>query len=325
MPEVTRTPIVYSAELSAEIGGNIWVKREDLQDGIGSGVKRRAVAATLSHLVAQGKSAIVADGVAQSNCLHALAHYAHALGVPVHLLVRGELPDVAAGNYRGLLRSGAAIRHVRDPATLETHVRTTVAHLQRRGLDPLVVPAGAAATFAAGGPLGLGCEIARQERGLGVRFDDVVLPAGTGGTATGLAFSRALHGSQWRVVGVRVDDYPLETYQRLADTVAGALEIGGGGARGLPFHLHDGAVGAGYGRFGRGEVAEAERLAQRTGLYFGPTYMLKTVAGLRQLRAHGVLRRNARVLLVHTGGINERETLAPGPPPTADGPADERT
>lgn len=309
MPEVTRTPIVYSAELSAELGGSIWVKREDLQDGIGSGVKRRAVAATLRYLVAQGKSTIVADGVAQSNCLHALAHYGRALGVPVDLLVRGELPDVAAGNYRRLLRSGAAITHIPDPATLETHVRTRVQNLQRRGLDPLVVPAGGAAVFAAGGPLGLGCEIARQEQGLGIRFDDVVLPVGTGGTATGLAFSRAWHGSRWRVMGVRVDDYPLATYQRLADAYAGALESGGGGARGLPFHLHDGAVGAGYGRFAPGDVAEAERLAQRTGLYFGPTYMLKAVAGLRQLRAQGVVRADARVLLLHTGGTNERETL----------------
>lgn len=313
-PSLRPTPIEYCPVLSKDVGAEIWVKREDLQDDIGSGVKRRVIEATLRYLAATGKSALVADGVAQSNCLRALTHYAARAGIPVYLVVRGEVPDTAHGNYLSLLRSGAEIVHLADPARLDDTIRSLVRELTSRGHDPLVVPAGAAASFSVGGPIGLGCEIADQEHRLGIAFDHAVLPVGTAGTATGLHFSKRWHGARWSVVGVRIDDYTARVYRRLTRAYAsslGVIDAETSGAEGLPFHLHQAALAGGYGRFSRADVHESERLLRLTNLYFGPTYMLKALTGLRQMLFEGTVRRDARILLIHTGGTNERAALRP--------------
>ncbi|MBK1696230.1 1-aminocyclopropane-1-carboxylate deaminase/D-cysteine desulfhydrase [Rhodovibrio salinarum] len=313
-PTLAPTPIDHCPVLSDELGAEIWVKREDRQDDIGSGVKRRAIEATLRYLAATGKNALVADGVAQSNCLRALAHYASRARIPVYLVVRGHVPDPPHGNYLGLLRSGARIVHIADPAGLDDTIQAIVRDLTHHGYDPLVVPAGAAASFSVGGPMGLGCEISDQEQSLGVTFDYVVLPVGTAGTATGLHFSKKRHGARWSVIGVRIDEYTARVYHRLTQTFASALGVtdtDASGPQGLPFHLHQAALAGGYGQFSWEDVQESERLLSLTNLYFGPTYMLKALTGLRQMLSQGSLRRDARILLVHTGGTDERAVLRP--------------
>lgn len=314
-PSLAPTPIEYSPYLSDDVGAEIWVKREDFQDRIGSGVKRRAIEASLRYLAATGKNAIVADGVAQSDCLRALTHYGSKAGVPIYLVFRGSVPEVPHGNYLALLRSGAEIVHLADQARLDETVRSIADGLRTRGYDPLVVPAGAAASFALGGPLGLGCEISEQEQGLGFMFDCAVLPVGTGGTAIGLHFSKRWHGSRWSVIGVRIDDYSPRVYRKLTEKYALALGMSDAdlrGSEGLPFHLHQAALAGGYGCFTEEDVEASERLLHLTNLYFGPTYMLKALTGLRQMLSEGVLQRNARILLIHTGGTNERERLRCG-------------
>ncbi|WP_026381626.1 1-aminocyclopropane-1-carboxylate deaminase/D-cysteine desulfhydrase [Afifella pfennigii] len=312
------TPIEASPALSAEIGLDVWVKREDRHDAIGSGVKRRAVAAVLAHRAASGKKAILTDGVPQSNCMRAMAHYCRQEGVPISIILRGPAPSSAQGNYRAILQSGAEVVQIEDPLRFEACRQAKLAELEERGLAPLIVPAGAAAPFALAGPIGLGCEIAAQEKALGISFDTVVLPVGTGGTIIGLYLSRHFHDASWRVVGVRIDDYERMTYRRRLAECAQALGIvpPQGVAPELvdelPFTLFDGALGSGYGHFTDADVEESERLLAATGLYFGPTYMLKALRGLKAMAAAGEFDRRHKVLLVHTGGVNERAALQPG-------------
>lgn len=315
------TPIEENPALSREVGLKIWVKREDLQDPIGSGVKRRAIAATLAYRTACGKTSVVIDGVPQSNCVRAMAYYCRHEGVPLHILLRGLPPPHPEGNYRAIRESGAEIIQLSDPSQFELRLAALVSDLRRQGTDPLIVPAGAAAPFAIAGPISLGHEIAEQEAELGISFDYVVLPVGTGGTIVGLILSQQFCRVTWSVIGIRIDDYDRSTYRSLFRLCKEAIGFSVPGsdhsasppsAGGLPFMLYDGAVGRGYGQFTGHDVEESERLLTVSGLYLGPTYMLKALRGLQELVSSGQIARQTRVLLVHTGGTNERATLHRG-------------
>ena len=318
---LTPTPVEENPILSREIGVETWVKREDLQDKIGSGVKRRAIAATLAYRAVCGKTPVIIDGVPQSNCVRSMAHYCRHEGVALYIILRGPPPSQLEGNYRAIRESGAEIIQLADPGLFETRLTALVSDLRRKGTEPLIVPAGAAAPFAMAGPISLGYEIAEQEAALGISFDHVVLPVGTAGTIVGLILSQQFCYVNWSVVGIRIDDYDRFIYKRLfrlcAEAIGFSLPLPGRASLfhpngDLPFTLYDGAVGDGYGRFTSGDVDESERLLSVAGLYLGPTYMLKAVRGLQQLVLSGHIGRQSRVLLVHTGGTNERASLNRG-------------
>ncbi|KPF91636.1 hypothetical protein IP86_24910 [Rhodopseudomonas sp. AAP120] len=308
---VERSPLEFNAAVSQIVGAEVWIKREDLQDGVGSGVKRRAIAAILDGHAAPDRDPIVIDGVPQSNCLMAMAHYCRISGAPLYVILRGRGPRQPAGNYARLLSSGAHVIELPDARHFEAIRDALVADLIRSGRRPLVVPAGAMSATA--GPIGLGVELAAQEAELATRFDVVALPVGTGGTITGLALSRRFHRSRWRLVGIRIDDYPAETYRDNFRRAAASLGLAPSEAKapltGDPdeaFTLYDGALGGGYGATIAADFEHSERLCDSTGLYFGPTYMLKALRGLTDMVAAGRIASSSRVLLVHTGGANER-------------------
>ncbi|MCG6203560.1 pyridoxal-phosphate dependent enzyme [Rhodopseudomonas sp. HC1] len=308
---VERSPLEYNAAVSRIVGAEVWVKREDLQDGVGSGVKRRAIAAILDGHAAPDRDPIVIDGVPQSNCLMSMAHYCRIAGAPLYVILRGRGPRQPVGNYARLLASGAHVIELPDARHFEAIRDALVADLIRSGRRPLVVPAGAVSATA--GPMGLGVELAAQEAELATRFDVVVLPVGTGGTIIGLALSRRFHRSRWRLVGIRIDDYSADTYRdnfRRAATSLGfapsKAETPLSGDPDEAFALYDGALGGGYGVTIAADFEHSERLFGTTGLYFGPTYMLKALRGLTDMVAAGRIASSSRVLLVHTGGANER-------------------
>lgn len=311
---VTHTPIQHNPFLSNEVGVEVWIKRDDLQDHIGSGVKRRAIAAVLFHQAATGQVPVVIDGVPQSNCVMAMAHYCREAAVPLLIILRGLPPCPAEGNYREIMTSGATVVQLDDPTRFEVVRSSIVADLERAGRKPLIVPAGAAAPFALPGSIGLGCEIAEQEAAAGISFDLVVVPVGTGGTITGLVLSKNFHSAAWSVVGVRIDDYPWSVYEerfRASSKVLGQ-EVSARfvpGESNVPFVLYDEALGDGYGRFTESDIAESGRLLALCGLCFGPTYMLKAVRGLKEMVAAKRIPSSDRVLLVHTGGNNEWKML----------------
>lgn len=306
-----RSPLEFNAAVSQIVGAEVWIKRDDLQDTVGSGVKRRAVAAILDGHAALDRDPIVIDGVPQSNCLMAMAHYCRIAGASLYVILRGRGPRQPIGNYARLLSSGAQIIELPDGKHFEAIRDALVTDLIRAGRRPLVVPAGAASATA--GPIGLGVELAAQEAELATRFDVVVLPVGTGGTITGLALSRRYHNSRWRLLGIRIDDYPAGTYsdnfRRAAATlglVPRANELPFSGEPDEAFTLYDGALGGGYGATIASDFDRSERLFDSSGVYFGPTYMLKALRGLTAMVAAGRIAASSRVLLVHTGGTNER-------------------
>lgn len=186
---VKHTPILTSTTLSSRLGGQVLLKAENLQR-TGSFKLRGAMSKLdrLEHRATRGVTAGSAGNHAQ-----ALAHAARTFGVPCEIFVPAAAPIAKVEACRGY---GATV--VEGGASLDEAVTAARARAEEAGLafchpyDDLAVIAGQAT---------LGCELVEDLPEL----DQVVIPLGGGGLASGtaLVLRRQLPGI--RIVGVQVE------------------------------------------------------------------------------------------------------------------------
>ncbi|MCX8507458.1 MAG: pyridoxal-phosphate dependent enzyme [Rhodobacteraceae bacterium] len=308
---IRETPIQHSEYLSRYSGTNLFVKREDLQDEFGSGVKIRQIATLLDHVQRSGRGPIVIDCVPQSNCGMATCVYSDRFGIPLHVLVKCPETNDRSGNLGRIRASSAKITWVPDRNALDIYRDRVVSDYVAQGLRPTVVPAGANCDITTEGPVGLGVEIARQERRMGVSFSHIVLAVASGGTYAGLQLSFIRHDRRWRIAAVRTDDYDDTYYQKTYADKRRYLRLSPQQEALLPerLELYDGATLGGYGMFGVEHAREAMRIYDECGIFFGPTYTFKALIGTQRMVREGIIPQVTNTLLIHTGGVNERELL----------------
>ncbi len=194
------TPVARLAELSRRIGGELWIKRDDLCGPCYGGNKVRKLEHLLGEASAQGRPVITVGGVG-SNHVVATGLAGRQLGLKVSAVVVPQ-PLTAA---------------VRKNAELARRLGVTLIPCPARALAPLYLMLAAAradvSVIGPGGssPLGtLGYVSAALE--LVQQIADGELPTpktiyvalGSGGTLAGLALGCALGGLETRIIGVRV-------------------------------------------------------------------------------------------------------------------------
>ena len=95
------TPLEAAPRLAAALGlgpEDLWVKRDDLVGLGGGGNKVRKLEATLAVALAQGATAVVTSGAAQSNHARLTAAAGARLGLDVTLVLAGDPPTSSTGN-----------------------------------------------------------------------------------------------------------------------------------------------------------------------------------------------------------------------------------
>lgn len=71
---------------------NAFIKREDKNDAIGSGVKLRQIQEVLNYAKRKKISNLIIDGMPNSNCLTALSVYAKNFDLSLDFIIKGVLP-----------------------------------------------------------------------------------------------------------------------------------------------------------------------------------------------------------------------------------------
>ena len=92
------TPVEHLSRLSAEVGADIFVKRDDLTGAALSGNKIRKLEFLFADALARGARRVYTCGGVQSNHARATAVAAARLGLGSRLYLRGEPPARSAGN-----------------------------------------------------------------------------------------------------------------------------------------------------------------------------------------------------------------------------------
>ena len=143
------TPIQRLERVEAALGltggPELWIKRDDLT-GLGlGGNKGRKLEFALAEAQEQEADAVLTTGGLQSNHCRQTAVAGAALGLEVHLFLKGDRPERFTGNLIPSELCGAAFHFVgpKGAYTEEPSMTEFADRLRAEGRRPYVIPAGA--------------------------------------------------------------------------------------------------------------------------------------------------------------------------------------
>lgn len=298
--------------LSAELGLDLWVKRDDETGTELSGNKVRKLEYLLAEARAQDADVVLTCGGVQSNHCRATAIAARRLGLDAVLFLRGSEPATVTGNLLLDRLVGAEVRYVtaEEYARRNTVLATAAEELRRAGRRPYVIPEGGSNALGSWGYVELIAEIAAAMDG-GGPWDHVVCATGSGGTLAGLTLGQRLLAptvpwlERTRTWGVPVCDDGAY-FQRKVVEIAAEFAERFGSRVSLPpddVGVIDGYKGSAYAVPYDEELALIRRVARTEGLLLDPVYTGKAFCALVSEARGGRFRPGERVLFLHTGGV----------------------
>lgn len=301
------SPVQYLSRFSAEVGVEIWCKRDDIGTVGLAGNKVRKLEVELAHAVASGFTHLVVEGSRLSNAARAVAAASAVLGLKCTLVLCHDEPHEPVGNLMldGLL--GANLRMVGDVdwAQLSRHAEEVVSELKASGEKVHRLPIGCASERSCLGFALAYNELYEQMARHGKTPKTIVHASSSGGTHAGLVLGNVLRGSQTEVRGVIVAEnvYP--------DVVGTYLSFAQGGARFLgsnveisrsDINVTEDYLGDGYGKHAEGIYEAIDLLARTEGILVDPVYSAKSIAAIIDLARRKELQ--GPVVFWHTGGYH---------------------
>lgn len=294
--------------LSATLGRDIYLKRDDTTQFALGGNKVRKLEYLLADALQQGADTLVTAGAIQSNHVRQTAAAAARLGLGCVALLENPI-GTSDGNYlhngnRLLLDLfGTEVELVANLDNADQLLQETAERLRNQGRKPYVVPIGGSNALGALGYVRAGLELAEQIDKSQENFAAVVLASGSAGTHAGLALALAHEVPTLPVIGVTVSR-PVATQlpkvQGLTERTAELLGVSL--PAGFKIELWDDYFGPRYGEPNAGTRAAIKLLASQEGVLLDPVYTGKAFAGLLDGVAAGRFPGNGPLLFVHTGG-----------------------
>ena len=265
-------------------GISLVIKREDLIHPFVSGNKFRKLKYNLLQAKAENQSTLLTFGGAYSNHIAAVAYAGKENGFQTIGIIRGdELGDKIESNptLKFAQECGMQFEFVsRETYRLKTEA-TFLEQLQQQYGAFYLIPEGGTNTFAI-----QGCEeILTPED---ASFDYVACAIGTGGTISGLINSVLPHQ---KVLG-----FPALKGDFLQDEIRNFV-------RQDNWELITDYHFGGYGKVTNDLIDWINQFYEQTQIPLDPVYTGKMVFGIVDLIAKNYFPENAKILLIHTGGL----------------------
>ncbi len=302
------TPLEPAPRLSAELGIDLWIKRDDCTGLAGGGNKTRKLEFLLGEALEQGADTLITQGAIQSNHVRQTAAAAASFGMACEIILENRTGNQAAdyvGSGNVLLDRllGASLRMVPVDTDMNAEMAKNAEACRARGGTPYIIPGGGSNAVGALGYVDCALELAAQANDEGLVIDRLVTATGSAGTQAGLVAGMAVSGADIPVlgIGVRAPREKQETNVfNLAVETAALMGHRERVTRDMVFADCD-YVGAGYGLIDDA-VIDALKLAARTeGLLLDPVYTGKAMKGLIDLARKGAFE-GETVVFLHTGG-----------------------
>ena len=300
------TPLHPARRFSAEVGAEVWLKRDDLTGVALGGNKIRKLEFLLGEAREAGADCLITMGAAQSNHARTVAAGAAMSGVPCHLVLGGDRPGRPTGNILLSALLGAET-HFTGPAgwdELERAAEELRASLVDRGHRPYVIPVGGSTPTGALGFAAAYLELIEQAAAAGIEPGVIVHATASGGTQSGLHAAHRLlfpggDGGP-AVYGVVASGTAAEFMPEVAGLAGGVADLLGAPCTVGSPHGIDGFLGEGYGVSTPGGEAALRLLLRTEGVLADPVYTAKAL--------HAVVERGAELaagrplVFWHTGG-----------------------
>lgn len=323
------TPFYRLDRLSAELGVNLYIKRDDFTGvSLFGGNKIRKLEYLIGDALEQACEYVFTFGATQSNHAMQTVSACRRCGLkPVLYLVAIVEPDEEDIRSNLLLDKimGAEIHIVKmepgeeEADAEERSVRMAREHMERlraEGHRCYEVPMGGASPVGSVGFIEGYVEFMEQTGALNVHPDYVFHGTGTGGTMAGLAAGKVLTGSDAKIISINVsfkdEGYPKRT-EILANESLGLIGAREKVEAERDIHTDLNYYLPGY-EIPNAAASEAIRLlAETEGLFIDPVYTGKAFAGMLDYIRKGKVPQGSNVVFWHTGGATalfaEKEIL----------------
>ncbi len=297
------TPLHPAPRLSAEVGIEIWLKRDDLT-GLGlGGNKVRGLEYLVADALAQGCDHLVTGGGPQSNWAMLAALAARTRGLDTTLVTFGPPPQAGPiGNHALAVLAGARLQFTGDDdrSSVDRGVDAVCAELRAQGRRPYGIHRGGATRVGALGYVAAGLELAEQLQQNGLRPGGLWLATGSCGTHAGLAAAQAWLRPGYDLVGVTVSRPAAECRERVRRIADDAARLIGTPLQDGPPTIVDGFLGPAKGRRSPEGDAAAGLVARAEGVFLDPVFGAKAMAGLLAAARADAVR--GPVIFLVTGG-----------------------
>lgn len=302
------TPLEPAPRLSAALGIDLWIKRDDCTGLAGGGNKTRKLEFLLGEALEQGADTLITQGAVQSNHVRQTAAAAASFGMACEIVLENRTGNqaidyVGSGNVLLDRLLGASLRLVPAGLDMNAEMEVDAAAARRRGGTPYIIPGGGSNAVGALGYVDCALELASQANDECLVIDRLVTATGSAGTQAGLVAGMAVSGADIPVLGIGVraprDRQEASVFDLAVETAA-LLGHPERVTREMVVADCD-HVGAGYGLIDDA-VIDALKLAARTeGLLLDPVYTGKAMKGLIALARAGAFE-GQTVVFLHTGG-----------------------
>ena len=305
------TPLTKLEKFSQRFDDStIWVKRDELTGTEVSGNKIRKLEFCIAEAQKQGCDTLITCGGIQSNHCRATAVLAVRLGMKVHLILRGEKPDIAEGNLLMDYLSGAEISFLpqsewRSHGDLAKKLQSTY---QSKGGKAYFIPVGASDEVGLWGYIKASEELQQDFVNVQMEPEYIVTATGSGGTQAGLIVGSQLLGMKSQVLAFNVSDDAAYFDKKIRDDVTlwkqrysqqfDETE--------MKIRTVEGYLGPGYGNAGPEIFESIAELARSEGIFLDPVYTGKAFHGMvsELLKGDdGALAGAKNVVFIHTGGL----------------------
>uniref|UniRef100_A0A2P2J8H5 D-cysteine desulfhydrase n=2 Tax=Rhizophora mucronata TaxID=61149 RepID=A0A2P2J8H5_RHIMU len=287
----------------------VWLKRDDLSGMQLSGNKVRKLEFLLADAVAQGADCVITIGGIQSNHCRATAVAAKYLNLPCHLILRTSkaLVDQDPGLTGNLLVERLVGAHVHliskeEYAAIGSETLTNILKetLLSEGRKPYVIPVGGSNSLGTWGYIEATREIEQQACHTRLKFDDIVVACGSGGTIAGLSLGSHFGTLKAKVHAFSVCDDPDYFY----NYVQGLIDGLNAGVNSRDIVNIQNAKGLGYAINTSEELKFVKEIAMATGVVLDPVYSGKAAYEMKKDMAQNPTKWEGRkVLFIHTGGL----------------------
>ncbi|MEX2355564.1 MAG: D-cysteine desulfhydrase family protein [Thermaerobacterales bacterium] len=302
------TPLHRLESFGSKIGHeSLFIKRDDLTGLATGGNKTRKLEFLLGEARRVDADVILTEGGVQSNHCRQTAAACAQLGWESVLVLNGDEPEVYQGN---LLLGHMAGARMFFAGPVDGEARSRALHaeaerLEEAGRRPFVIPSGGSTPLGALGYFDATLEMIRQADAQGLEIRHVIVCGGGGGTAAGVVAAAALLGKPFVLHVIAIEERVAEMEQTIQELAAGALRLLDISPAVSPhdvFTLYDGYLGEGYGVPTAAGLKNIADLATAEGIFLDPVYTGKTMAGLVDLVARGIIPASEPAVFWHTGG-----------------------
>ena len=302
------TPLEHLANVSEDLGVNVWCKRDDLTSLATGGNKLRKLEYFLKDALDHGATMLITEGGAQTNHGRLTAAVAAKYGLKSAIITADEYPGEISANLLldGML--GCNVHFVKD---METGRKKIIERYEAAGEKVYYVPMGGSNELGILGYAECAMELDRQAKEAGIPEASVYVTIGSMATYIGLMIGLRECGSKLRLTGVNVLPYgeagheDEELLKALEDYCGKINKFYG---RDFGITRDDFIFTTAYIHGAYNNAVEEVRdvmyyLARKEAIIIDPCYTGKTFEAIVDGARSGAVPEGSDVIFMHTGGL----------------------